>query len=234
MDYFPEVLLISLIGGIISIDIAAGWQIMISQPIVACPVIGLILGNPELGILMGILLELPWLINIPTGGVHSSEANLGAVTATSLSIYLVAQQVNTENIIVIIAIVYSLFVSHVGKHLVSFMRQSNLRLTYAADVAASNADLRKITWLHTLGILYAFLLGFSLIGIGFSLGILILKPLAKFIHPNFDFAFGIAQYGLLGVGFGVVATIFITKETRWYMAFGFIVSFAALMGIIIF
>ena len=100
MEYFPEVLLICLIGGLVSIDTAAAWQVMISQPVFACPVIGLIFGNVEMGIMMGVLLELPWLINIPTGGTHGSEGNLGAVVATSLAIYLFDKQVNTESIII--------------------------------------------------------------------------------------------------------------------------------------
>ncbi|MDZ7341516.1 MAG: PTS sugar transporter subunit IIC [candidate division KSB1 bacterium] len=231
MELFPELLLICLIGGIVSIDIAAGWQVMVSQPIIACPVVGLVMGNLELGIVMGSLLELPWLIVIPTGGRHSSEANLGAVTATALSIYLMGEQVNTENIIIVVAIVYSLFISLLGNHLVNFMRQTNLRLMYAADIAASQADLSKITWLNTVGLIHAFLLGFLLVGFGVGIGWLILKPLVRFIHPTFDFAFGLARYAILGVGFGVVGTMFVTSETRWYAVLGMVLSTAGLIAI---
>jgi mannose/fructose/N-acetylgalactosamine-specific phosphotransferase system component IIC len=234
MEFFPDLLLICVIGGVVSIDIAAGWQVMVSQPIIACPLVGLVLGHLELGVVMGSLLELPWLIVIPTGGRHSSEANLGAVTATALSIYLLADQASTENIIIIISILYSLFVSFLGNHLVDFMRRTNLRLMYAADIAASEANLGKITWLNTVGLIQAFFLGFILVGFGFGLGWLILKPLARFIHPTFDSAFGLARYAMLGVGFGVVGTMFITSETRWYAALGFALSAAALVGIYVF
>lgn len=234
MEFFPDLLLICVIGGMVSIDIAAGWQVMVSQPIVACPLVGFVLGNLELGVVMGSLLELPWLIVIPTGGRHSSEANLGAVTATALSIYLLADQANSENIIIIISIVYSLFISVLGNHLVNFMRQTNLRLMHAADVAASQAQLSKITWLNTIGLIQAFFLGFILVGVGFGMGWLILKPMARFIHPTFDFAFGLARYAMLGVGFGVVGTMFVTSDTRWYVALGFVLSAAALVSIYVF
>ncbi|MDZ7376332.1 MAG: PTS sugar transporter subunit IIC, partial [candidate division KSB1 bacterium] len=64
MELFPTLLLVSFIGGIVAMDTAAAWQIMISQPVVACPLLGWLLGDVELGLTIGILLELPWLINI--------------------------------------------------------------------------------------------------------------------------------------------------------------------------
>lgn len=222
MDFFPEILIISFIGGLIAIDTASGWQVMFSQPVVSCPIIGLLFGSPELGLLMGILLELPWLINIPLGGVHGSEGNLGAVVATALSIYLKSHEVNTENIIVIISIIYSLVVSRVGIFLVDYVRRANLMLIHLADRAALQGDLRRITWLNITGVFYSFFLGFLLVGLGFALGVIVLKPLGAFIHQEFDFAFGLAKYGLLGLGVGVVATLFINKETRWYVVVPFI------------
>jgi mannose/fructose/N-acetylgalactosamine-specific phosphotransferase system component IIC len=224
MDFFPEILLISFIAGIVSVDTASAWQVMISQPVVSCPIIGLIFGDPEIGLLMGILLELPWLINIPLGGVHGSEGNLGAIVATTLSIYLKSHEVNTENIIVIIAIMYSLVISRVGAYLVENVRRANLALIHLADRAAGQGDVSRITWLNSAGVTYSFLMGFFLVGIGFSVGIVVLKPLAAFIHPEFNVAFGLAKYGLLGLGVGAVATIFINRETRWYAIIPFLAS----------
>ena len=224
MDFFPEILLISFIAGIVSIDTASAWQVMISQPVVSCPIIGLIFGDPEIGLFMGILLELPWLINIPLGGFHGSEGNLGAIVATALSIYLKSLEVNTENIIVIIAILYSLIISRAGGYLVEKVRRANLALIYSADRAAGKGDVSRITWLNSAGTIYSFLMGFFLVGIGFSVGIIILKPIAAFIHPDFRAAFGLAKYGLLGLGVGAVATIFINRETKWYALVPFLVG----------
>lgn len=229
MEYFPEILIICLIGGLVSIDIAAGWQIMISQPVFACPIIGLIFGYVDIGIMMGVLLELPWLINIPTGGTHGSEQNLGAVVATSVSIHLIDHQINTDNIIIIVSILFSLLVSRIGSRMVEFMRNENVRLHYGADRAATIADLRRISWLHWMGTVYAFLLGIILVGTSYTIAILILPAIVGFIPPYFDFAFGVAKYGILGVGFGVAATLFISRETRWHLILSFLLSLVALI-----
>ncbi len=234
MDFFPEILIISFIGGLIAIDTTTGWQVMISQPVVSCPVIGLIFGDPHLGVWMGILLELPWLINIPLGGVHGSEGNLGAVVAVALSLYLKFNEINTENIVVIISVIYSLIISRVGIFLVEYMRKANLILIHLADRAALRGDLKKITWLNLTGLFYSFLLGFSLVGAGFALGIIVLKPLTAFIHKEFNFAFGLARYGLLGLGVGTIATLFINKETHWYFVVPFMASVLVLLLTLIF
>jgi len=229
MDFFPAILIISFIGGIVSVDTTSGWQIMISQPVVSCPVIGLIFGFPEIGLIMGILLELPWLIDIPSGGAHGSEGNLGAVTATALAIFLKSRDISTDNIIIIVTIVYSLGVSYIGGLLVNITRKANTSLQHAADIAADKADLRQINWLNFVGLFYAFLLGFFLVGFFFTIGVFFLPAIAGFIHPEFDSAFGLAKYSILGLGFGVVATLFINKETKWYFAIAFAASIIILV-----
>lgn len=227
MELFPTLFLVSFIGGIVAMDTAAAWQIMISQPVVACPLLGWLLGDVQLGLTIGILLELPWLINIPMGGVHGAEGNLGAVVATSLSIYLKAAGVNTENIVIIISILYSLLISRIGMVMVDYMRQANLRLLHQADIAAQHGELGRITWLNMMGVIYSFVMGAGLVGIGYWLGVLAVKPVAAFIHQQFDPAFGLAKWGLLGLGVGAVATLFISKATQWYVLIPFFVGIMA-------
>lgn len=218
MDLFPAILIISFIGGIVSVDTTSGWQIMISQPIVSCPVIGLIFGYPEIGLTMGVLLELPWVIDIPSGGAHGSEGNLGAVTAAALAVFLKSRDISTENIIIIVTIIYSLGVSYIGGILVTIIRRANTSLQHAADIAAENADLKQIDRLNHAGLVYSFLSGFFLIGFFFIIGVYLVPLILGLINPDLDSAFGLAKFSILGLGVGAVATLFINKETKWYFA----------------
>ena len=59
MDFWTELILISFFGGIVALDTTASWQVMISQPLVACTVIGFMFGDPQLGFLIGILPPFP-------------------------------------------------------------------------------------------------------------------------------------------------------------------------------
>ncbi len=81
----PEIMLVSLWGGLVSMDTTAFLQIMTSRPIVACTVAGLILGNLQLGLLIGILLELAYISELPVGAAKFSESNVGAVSAAAVA-----------------------------------------------------------------------------------------------------------------------------------------------------
>ncbi len=230
MDFLSTLFITSIIGGLVAVDTAACFQFMFSQPIVSCTVTGLIFGQPEIGILAGALLQLPWLINIPSGGTHGSEVNLGAVVASSLSVYFVAQQVNADNIILIVTIIYSLLISRAGAYLVDILRKTNIILAHQADTAAKQGNMRRIEWLNLSGIFYVFLLGFFLSAVGFAAGVVFLKPVMQRIHPDFDQALEMAKYGILGLGFGSAATLLFAKETKWYTLIG---AVSAVLGLIL-
>ena len=78
MELFPVIL---ILAGIVAMDTTAGPQLMISEPIVACTVLGLLLGRPELGIMLGILFQFLWLAYLPLGGSGFTDNNMAAFTA---------------------------------------------------------------------------------------------------------------------------------------------------------
>ncbi|MDW7682140.1 MAG: PTS sugar transporter subunit IIC, partial [bacterium] len=143
MDAISSLFIISIIGGIVAIDTTAAWQMMISQPVVICPLIGFIFGQPEIGVTLGIILELPWLVNVPSGGKHGSEGNLGAVAAAAIAVYFANRQLNTDNIIIIAAALYAIGVARLGNYLVERVRKINLSLIHRADISAASADMRQ-------------------------------------------------------------------------------------------
>lgn len=225
MDFWIELIIISIVGGIVAIDTTASWQAMISQPLVACTAIGIIFGQPKLGFMIGILLELPWLTEIPAGGSHVSEGNVGSLVAAGLSIHLVQHQVNSVNIAVVFSILYGLWVTWIGGKLVKSMRRTNVMFAYRADKAAEHANYKKITLLNMGGVGHAFSLGFFLVAISFSIGAFLLTKLVAFIPPFFNQAFGYAKIGLLALGVGTMIGMFFTRENFRYLLSGLLLAF---------
>lgn len=74
---------IALLGGIIGLDRTAAGQIMISQPIVAAPLIGWTLGDATTGLIVGAALELIWLLDMPVGSFVPADSTVAAVFATA-------------------------------------------------------------------------------------------------------------------------------------------------------
>lgn len=73
-------ILVSVAGGVLSLDRTAAFQVMVSRPIVAAPVIGFILGHPEWGLIVGAALELLLIGDLPVGRyVPVHETSLSAL-----------------------------------------------------------------------------------------------------------------------------------------------------------
>ena len=80
-----KIMLLSLLGGILSLDRLWG-QFMISRPIVAAPLAGVMLGDPYTGLQAGALLELFWIDKLPIGTVVPPNDFLVAFLVASASI----------------------------------------------------------------------------------------------------------------------------------------------------
>jgi mannose/fructose/N-acetylgalactosamine-specific phosphotransferase system component IIC len=78
------VLGVALAGGIIGLDKTAAGQFMISQPIVAGPLTGWMLGEPTAGIIIGAALELIWVLDMPVGTFVPADATIGTISATAI------------------------------------------------------------------------------------------------------------------------------------------------------
>ena len=77
------VLGIAIAGGIIGLDRTAAGQFMISQPIVAGPLTGWLLGDPTAGIVIGASMELVWLLDMPIGTFVPADATIGTISAAA-------------------------------------------------------------------------------------------------------------------------------------------------------
>jgi len=76
-------LLLGLWGVLVGLDMASLAQTMVSRPLVAGFVAGLIVGDPGGGLLMGVLLEFFALEVLPVGAARYPDYGLGAVVAVA-------------------------------------------------------------------------------------------------------------------------------------------------------
>lgn len=81
-----QCLLVSAAGGLLSLDRTAALQIMISRPIVVAPVIGYILGDAVTGLVIGGVLELLFIGELPVGGYIPPHETMLTVLITAISL----------------------------------------------------------------------------------------------------------------------------------------------------
>lgn len=76
-------ILLALWGGAVGLDGTSVIQAMISRPIVAALVTGMIVGHPAEALMIGVTLEIFSLVILPIGAARYPESGVGAVVAVA-------------------------------------------------------------------------------------------------------------------------------------------------------
>lgn len=157
--------LVSLICGL---DRMAALQVMISRPLVAAPLVAWLLGEPLVGLQVGMMVELLWLARLPVGAAvppdDTQVSIASSVMAISLARTLHADGLELLLLCLLVAIPFGKF----GQFFDRIARQYNVRLSVQAETALANGNLFAVQFQHLRG-----LLSFSLAAIGTYLVIVV-------------------------------------------------------------
>lgn len=217
-----EIVRIGLLGGLLGLDATAVGQFMASRPLVAGVLAGWLLGNPTLGIAIGAILELYFLVSFPTGGARFPEGSTATVVAVAAAAPFGGAGA------VPLAIAFGLIWGQLGGASVSLQRHLNSRIVpesgdpsqgagrlVAAHLGAIFVDFWRGALVTILGVwlgraamgtlaegwplLAAPSVGLLLVGGAVSGGIL-LRDLGGFRRTRIWFAAGLAL-GVIGTRF---------------------------------
>ncbi|HDY87107.1 MAG TPA: hypothetical protein ENH82_03205 [bacterium] len=151
-----------LMAGIVAMDTTSGPQVLVSEPIVSCSALGLLFGNPEMGLMLGIVFQLLWLGYLPLGGERSPDNNLAAFIS-SASLFSAARIFSFEGIEIRAALIpimlYGVFIGLIGLHIRNFERRINGIQTETLLSGFERGEYPSIMWRHFAGISSAFLKG---------------------------------------------------------------------------
>jgi mannose/fructose/N-acetylgalactosamine-specific phosphotransferase system component IIC len=121
-------LLLSLLGGLLALDATSLGQFMLSRPLIAAGLAGMIAGNPAGGIVVGVLLEAIHLAVLPVGAARYPEAGPAAVAAAGAY----AGTTNSQ-VALLASVVFMLAWGWVGGRSVEAMRRLNSRTVVPAE-----------------------------------------------------------------------------------------------------
>ena len=148
-----DYLLAGLVAMLTGLDRVALVQIMISRPLVAAPLTGLVLGNPQLGLEVGMLLELLWLGRLPVGAAIPPDDTQVAVGATVLA-FSMGQMLNLVGMpMVILAVLVAIPLGKFGQIFDRLARNVNDRLAVAGLKALGNGNANGLERRHLMGLI---------------------------------------------------------------------------------
>ncbi|MCK5732721.1 MAG: PTS sugar transporter subunit IIC, partial [Candidatus Latescibacteria bacterium] len=175
--------IVALIGGLVALDTTAGPQVMISQPIVACPVLGLLLGDLETGLLFGTVLELIWIGTVPAGASRFFDSNMAAVAAAGAAIWAMQRCGLPRPTAVLLSLGVVLPIGLLGSRMTVGVRKLNSHLIRKADSAARSGKSFRVSLYHGCGAGFSFIRGACLSLLGTLGGGLFVSALAGFLPP---------------------------------------------------
>lgn len=165
-----NVLIVSIVGGILCLD-RIFVQIMISRPIVAAPVIGMILGDPYTGLIAGAFMELFWIDRLPIGACIPPNDTIAAVLIAAGAIESGRILGHLPQGLVALAVLIFIPLAFLAQKLELRMVYGNEKLAREAVGDAANGDIRSISRNHLLAALRGWLLPTAIILIALPLGV---------------------------------------------------------------
>jgi len=151
MESFTPYLLGASMAVLLGLDRTAALQIMISRPLVAGPLVGLLLGDTLTGLTVGMLLELLWLCRMPVGASIPHDDTQITVSATTLAIAL-SGTIGAGVGLTLGALLVALPFGKVGQSVERAVRERNQRLPAAALIRLQHGQLPAVERLHLLGL----------------------------------------------------------------------------------
>ncbi len=151
---------VALLGGLVGLDRTAAGQVMVSQPLVAGPLTGWFLGDAATGGIIGAVLELIWLLDIPVGTFVPADATIGTVAAVTITILGSRGPVPLD--LIGFSIVLSTAMVPITMMTEEFVRKKNARLAETAVSGPAEEAACRLSRSHLAGLMPFFLKSFLL------------------------------------------------------------------------
>ena len=165
-----NVLIVSIVGGILCLD-RIFVQAMISRPIVAAPVIGLILGDPYTGLIAGAFIELFWIDRLPIGTYIPPNDTIVAVLIAAGAIESGRILGYLPQGLIALAVLIFIPLAILEQKMELWVICGNEKLARDALSAAAHGDVRSISRNHLRAALRGWLLPTGMILIALPLGV---------------------------------------------------------------
>ncbi len=179
-----QIVLVAVVGGLVGLDRTAAGQFMISQPIVAGPLAGWMLGDVHAGLIIGAALELVWVLDMPVGTFVPADSTIAAISATAISV-LGSRGGSATPDLIGFSVLLTTAMAPVTMMADGIIRKRNALLADRAAAAPGEDAEQRLTRAHLSGLMVFFLKSFVLYLVFLPAGlaaVLVLEYLPERVH----------------------------------------------------
>ncbi|MCX7940340.1 MAG: PTS sugar transporter subunit IIC [Endomicrobia bacterium] len=204
MLFSVQVVYISLIVSLLHLDVLVFGQFMFHRPIVVGPLVGILFGIPEYGLLMGVIFELIYISVIPVGIKIPPDAT------TAVSFSVMCYKFSSGCIVIPLAI--GILAGFLYKRLDLFTRSLNSMVISWVDTAEEETIIKRINMLIWYGLVSTYLKTVLFYLIVFPVASYFTVNLCRFVS-QYQIYQNIVNLTVIlpSIGIGVVLSYFIEK-----------------------
>lgn len=222
--------LVATVGGVAALDRRGAFQLMVSQPLVVVPALGLVLGDPQTGLWLGTLLQLLWMSSVLHGANVPPNETVASVSIGAM-VLLFGKYVGAPDATVwTLAILLGAPLSLVGRWLEVRLDRANQVLADRADEAARAGEPAALDRLPWLGLGRAFVFNALLVVVAAAVGLGLLAAVHGQIQGAFEVALRtVGRYLLPALGLAVALSIVRRRRGVALAALSFTVVMTAIL-----
>ncbi len=151
MSSASAVAAMTVLGGALGLDTTAALQLMLSEPLVAGTLAGLVLGDPALGLALGAALQLVWSGALPVGAAPFPDSGPAAVGGVGGAFVLTRAGVPAATAVAA-GLVVALCAGMAGQSLTTWLRRRNDGLAAIARRGPRRGDAGGVRTAVVLGL----------------------------------------------------------------------------------
>lgn len=197
-------LLVAIWAGLCALD-DIGTQ-MLRRPLLIAPVVGLIMGNLQAGLMIGATLEVMWMGVGNVGAYSAPDMISGTCIGTALGI----ASGGTE-----VAVALAVPTSILAQQLLVIYKTGIVVLNPIAEKAAESGDFSKIFRLNYIPMVIAFLIRAVPTFIAIYLGAGVIDTIVAALPANIMGGLKVAGSVIPSVGIGLLMLMMIKKAELW-------------------
>lgn len=220
MSVFQAILL-GIVGGLGIWDSRVGGMLMFDRPLVLGPIVGLILGDFQTGVIVGGSLELVMMGIVGIGSATPPDTVSGAILATAFAI--------VSKLDISAAVALALPIATLGQMVGILDRTANGIFVHMADKAAEEGDYKGVDRALWLGAALFFVSYFLLVFFGALLGSAVIGNFVAMIPASVTNGLSVASGMLPALGIAILMQILFDKKNVAFFFAGWAIT--ALMGV---
>ena len=216
-----QILSLSLIGGLLVLDTTAALQILISQPLIACTILGWFGGNVQLGLHFGLLIQLLWLSQLPVGAAKIPAGNLGSIAGVILALQLSPIFPEYEKMIILAAVICALLFSYLGAILQAKINNWNTFFFNSVLKFLEQGRAGALGVINVLALVFRFMLVAILLYGGVQVSFFLVKESFLVIPLEWDAYARYVEIAVVGAGIGSSLELYRGRKKMLTLLSGF-------------